>query len=134
MLFQIIDWCYLSTTLFFFPLYEAHTTTVVKLLFSVNLSSTFLCGDYNLLNVKWTNSTSSLGFTTTGILFTVSSQLIDSFSFPNFFQPNLVNNSYENLLDLVFSTSVKSSIVLAPSSLVCPDSFHPSLYINLTCS
>ena len=112
------------------PLYEAHTSIVEKVLSSVNPSHILLCGDFNLPHIIWSSSVARLGLTTSGNLSPISSHLVDSFSFLNLFQLNQVHNSHGGLLDLVFSTSDKSSITSALFSLVNPDSFHPPLSIK----
>lgn len=112
------------------PMYEAHTSSVEKVLSSISPSHILLCGDYNLPNINWVSSDSRLGLAASGNLSSMSSHLIDSFAFLNLFQLNRVHNSHGGLLDLVFSTSDKPSVTTALSSLVNPDSFHPPLCIN----
>lgn len=79
-----------------YPIYEAHTSTVETLLSSINPSSILLCGDYNLPHINWVNDITSLIFTATGNFSAVSSLLVDSFSFLNFFRHNQVKNSHGN--------------------------------------
>jgi len=106
---------------------ESHVASVKQLISSYKPQSVILCGDYNLTNVTW--SSDELGLIATNDHNMVTTSIIDSFSYLNFFQHNSLPNSHGSILDLIFSNSNKVTVSKAIDSLVIPDPYHPPLHI-----
>ncbi|XP_060873849.1 uncharacterized protein LOC132947567 [Metopolophium dirhodum] len=110
------------------PDFEAHTSSIEHLISSTNPTSILLCGDYNLPLIKW--SKSNQGLFASGTISNISTHLVDSFSYYNFYQLNQVPNARGCLLDLVFSSFDTPTVQLANTPIVSPDSYHPPLFIS----
>ncbi|KAL5238878.1 hypothetical protein ACI65C_006288 [Semiaphis heraclei] len=106
---------------------ESHVASVEQLISSYKSQSIILCGDYNFPNVTW--SSDELGLIATNDQNMVTTSIIDSFSYLNFFQHNSLPNSHGSILDLIFSNSNKVTVSKATDSLVFPDPYHPPLHI-----
>ncbi|KAL4088953.1 hypothetical protein QTP88_024031 [Uroleucon formosanum] len=109
------------------PVVESHVASVEQIISSYKSVSVILCGDYNLPNVTW--SSDELGLIATNDHNMVTTSIIDSFSFLNFFQHNFLPNSHGSILDLIFSNSNKVTSSTATESLVIPDPYYPPLHI-----
>lgn len=109
------------------PIVESHVSSVEQVISCYKPQSIILCGDYNLPNVTW--SSDELGLTASSESNIISTTIIDSFSYLNFFQCNSFPNNHGSILDLIFSNSNGVSVSLAPDSLVIPDLYHPPLHI-----
>lgn len=110
------------------PDFEAHTSSIEHLISSTNPTSILLCGDYNLPLIKWPKS--NQGLFASGTMSNTSTNLVDSFSYYNFYQLNQVPNARGCLLDLVFSSFDTPTVQLANTPIVSPDSYHPSLFVS----
>jgi len=89
---------------------ESHVASVEQIISSYKPQSVILCGDYNLPNVTW--SSDELGLFDTNDHNMVTTSIIDSFSYLNFFQHNFLPNSHGSILDLIFQITIKSLSVL----------------------
>lgn len=64
------------------------------------------------------------------VFYLVTTTIIDSFSYLNFFQHNLLPNSHGSILDLIFSNSSKVTTRAAIELLVIPYPYHLPLHIT----
>ncbi|XP_060876918.1 uncharacterized protein LOC132949850 [Metopolophium dirhodum] len=108
---------------------ESHTTSVEHIISSYKPNSLVICGDYNLPNINW--SSDELGLIGTNDPSIISTTIIDSFSYLNFFQHNFFRNNHSSILDLVFSNCNRITVNLATEYLVIPDPYHPPLHVVL---
>jgi|UniRef100_A0A2S2QA96 hypothetical protein len=92
-------------------------------------NSLVICGDYNLPNINW--SSDELKLIGTNDPSIISTTIIDSFSYFNFFQHNFFRNNHGSILDLVFSNCNRVTVNLATEYLVIPDPYHPPLHVVL---
>lgn len=111
--------------IFLLSVFESHISSVEQLISSLNSSYTLFCGDYNIPQVSW--YIGRLGSNTSGGLTPYSTHLVDWFSFLNFFELNQKLNCHAVLLDLVFSSCIKSFVDCAPTPILSPDTFPPLL-------
>ena len=79
---------------------ESHLSCVDHLLTTLKPNAVILCSDYNIPHVSW--SSDDFGLTASGCLSPLSTEIVNSFSFTNFFQLIYCFNSSGNTLDLVF--------------------------------
>jgi len=88
-----------------------------------------VCGDFYLPNVLWSNDE-------TGLIYSSLSDariscIPECFTFLNFLQLNEIRNTYDTLLDLVFSNE-RNIVIKRSDILVVPeDSYHPSLVFDV---
>ncbi|XP_022178703.1 uncharacterized protein LOC111039470 [Myzus persicae] len=106
---------------------ESHITSVEHIISSYKPNSLVICGDYNLPNINW--SSDELGLIGTNDPNIISTTIIDSFSYLNFFQHNFFRNNHGSILDLVFSNCNRITVNLATEYLVIPDPYHPPLHV-----
>lgn len=86
-------------------------------------------GDFNLPNVNWTDSGPVLMKRGSVDLQNTTTDFLDMCSEAGFTQHNLIANSSNNILDLIFSnTSI--GIAKCNSPLVAEDTYHPSLELD----
>jgi len=106
---------------------DSHTASIEHIISSYKPNSLVICGDYNLPNINW--SSDELGLIGTNDSSIISTTIIDSFSYLNFFQHNFFRNIHGSILDLVFSNCNRVTVSLATEFLVIPDPYHPPLHI-----
>jgi len=112
---------YLHTPL---PIVESHVASVEQII-SYKSVSVILCEDYNLPNVTWSyDELGLIASIATNDHNMITTSIIESFSYFNFFQHNFFPNSHGSNLDLIFSNSNKITSSTATESLVIPDPYH----------
>jgi hypothetical protein len=89
-----------------------------------------ICGDYNIPSLSWESD--KHGLKCVNFLSSqVGSSLIESCSVLNLYQFNSIINAHGNILDLVFSNLLESSINLYDDPFVPIDPCHPPIQINV---
>lgn len=107
---------------------DAHIVSIVQIMLDYKLQFVLLCGDYNLSNL--TLSSINLRLSASGNYSSISSSIINSFSFFNFFQLTSHSKKHGSILDLIFSNCNNTSVNLSLDLIVTPDPYLPPLHIS----
>lgn len=112
--------------------YESFTAEIESIVSNNNGCVFIVCGDFNLPDVLWSNDKTGLIYSS--LSGARISCIPEYFTFFNFFQLNEIRNTYDILLDLVFSNERNIVIKRSDIFIVSEDSYHPSLVFDVVSS
>lgn len=110
-----------------------HVASVDELRAKASFEDVLLvCGDFNQPRMRWTKDINGIYCENRCTLSTTSCSLLDGMDYLNLSQANLVRNSLDRTLDLVFHTSdLEIDVTISSAPFLPVDIYHPPLIITL---